>query len=185
MSVLEGLAQLDKLLGGVLLCWYHTGPPPSCTRGIMFKTCTKCKIEQSIDMFGKRKERPSGYRSYCKTCQSVMNKEYASKAGPRKGPERDAAYKRYYETHKHKFYVQRAKRRASEKLAVPPWAEHDLIKTLYAKAMELGFEVDHIVPLNSDIVCGLHCWHNLQLLDMSINRSKGNREWPDMPLGSL
>lgn len=44
-----------------------------------------------------------------------------------------------------------------------------------------GMELDHIVPLKSDFVCGLH-WHgNIQLLSMSENRKKNNRYWPNMP----
>lgn len=67
------------------------------------------------------------------------------------------------------------------------WASSDAIRTVYEKANELSikfgirFEVDHIVPLKSEIVCGLHCEDNLQLLAASLNRSKSNVEWPDMP----
>ena len=42
------------------------------------------------------------------------------------------------------------------------------------------WEVDHIVPLQSPIVCGLHVEHNLQVIPASKNRSKHNRHWPDM-----
>lgn len=42
-------------------------------------------------------------------------------------------------------------------------------------------EVDHIVPIKSDIVCGLHCIDNFQLMTREDNARKGNRFWPDMP----
>lgn len=37
-----------------------------------------------------------------------------------------------------------------------------------------GFEVDHIIPLNGKKVSGLHTLCNLQVLPISINRSKSN-----------
>lgn len=40
--------------------------------------------------------------------------------------------------------------------------------------------VDHIVPLQSDSVCGFHTEQNLQLLVASDNSMKGNHWWPDM-----
>lgn len=72
------------------------------------------------------------------------------------------------------------KRRASKKQATPPWAEHDKITTVYQKSIELSalwnitLEVDHIIPLVSPTVCGLHCWNNLQLLCTSDNCAKHN-----------
>lgn len=73
-----------------------------------------------------------------------------------------------------------AKRRAKKNKASPQWADFEKIDVLYQKAGELGFWVDHIVPLTSKKVCGLHCEDNLQLLHPSLNMSKGNRAWPDM-----
>ena len=35
-------------------------------------------------------------------------------------------------------------------------------------------QVDHIIPLQSDPVCGLHCWANLQLMSRADNRRKSN-----------
>jgi len=42
-------------------------------------------------------------------------------------------------------------------------------------------EVDHIVPLKSSTVCGLHTQANLQILPSVDNSRKGNHWWPDMP----
>jgi len=42
------------------------------------------------------------------------------------------------------------------------------------------YEVDHIYPLQSKWMCGLHCEANLQILTESQNASKGNRWWPGM-----
>jgi len=73
-------------------------------------------------------------------------------------------------------------RNAAKCSATPFWAEFDLIEKVYGKANEFGMHVDHIVPLQSELVCGLHVWANLQLLAPFDNISKGNRYWPDMPI---
>ena len=44
----------------------------------------------------------------------------------------------------------------------------------------LLYEVDHEVPINSDLVCGLNCEANLQIILGQENQRKGNRWWPDM-----
>ena len=80
-----------------------------------------------------------------------------------------------------------AKRRASKRNAAPAWANKEAIEAIYAKAKQFSeltgeaFHVDHIVPLISDLVCGLHCEGNLQILPGFDNLSKGNKTWPDMP----
>lgn len=87
--------------------------------------------------------------------------------------------------HLNRFF--RSQRRAAEKNAKPLWHDSKAVKALHIEAVrrkqETGEEwhVDHIVPLTSDLVCGLH-WHgNMQLLPASVNQSKSNRHWPDMP----
>lgn len=79
------------------------------------------------------------------------------------------------------YLAKRHERIARQKRAVPGWFEREKIKKVFEKARVLGFEVDHVVPLKSDLVCGLHCWHNLQLLNKADNIRKLNRYWVDMP----
>lgn len=79
-----------------------------------------------------------------------------------------------------------ARYKAQKLKATPVWANHDLISAIYKRASEMldengkVFHVDHIVPLQSDYVCGLHVENNLQILTGSENMSKQNRYWPDM-----
>jgi hypothetical protein len=78
------------------------------------------------------------------------------------------------------------KYQATKMQAMPKWVSFSDTVKFYEEAKrltELGIpsEVDHIVPLTSKIVCGLHCPANLQVLSVKENRSKRNRYWPDMP----
>lgn len=87
----------------------------------------------------------------------------------------------------HKELANSAKRRSAKKNAVPGWANKEAIEAIYEKARRFSdltgepFHVDHIVPLTSDVVCGLHWEGNLQVLSGPDNLSKSNRVWPDMP----
>jgi hypothetical protein len=73
------------------------------------------------------------------------------------------------------------KRRALQLRAIPIWADLDAIAAIYKAAQDFpGSHVDHIVPLVSRKVCGLHCAANLQIIPADENIRKGNRWWPDM-----
>jgi len=99
---------------------------------------------------------------------------------------RDAARQYAKDNPEGRAFRQRT-RDAAKRQAVPPWAEKDAIASFYQLASLVSDEtgirhhVDHIVPLKSKIVCGLHCYANLQVIPATENSSKGNRYWPDMP----
>jgi hypothetical protein len=65
--------------------------------------------------------------------------------------------------------------------AMPPWADVDAIKAVYAEAQRLTdetgipHEVDHIEPLLGQNASGLHVHWNLRVITRTENRRKGNR----------
>lgn len=99
--------------------------------------------------------------------------------------ERLAANKRWRETNPDKHAAKENRRRARKLRAVPTWANPEAIAAIYRQAREESertgesLHVDHIVPLKSKYVCGLHCEANLQILPATANLSKSNRFWPD------
>lgn len=103
-------------------------------------------------------------------------------------PGRDAANTRAYaKANPGKINAAVAKREAQKLQATPAWANAFFIEEIYDLAARrtklLGVEhhVDHIVPLRSKIVCGLHVETNLRVIPAVENMSKGNRHWPEMP----
>lgn len=77
-----------------------------------------------------------------------------------------------------------ARYRANKYNAVPKWfnGEHNKeTQNIYQECRNLsinkGFphQVDHIVPLNGETVCGLHVPWNLQIVSASYNSAKKNR----------
>lgn len=76
------------------------------------------------------------------------------------------------------------KRQVVKLQAIPLWADDQKIEAIYAEARRLTEQtgiphhVDHIYPLVSKVMCGLHVETNLQILTASENLSKSNRHWP-------
>jgi hypothetical protein len=77
-----------------------------------------------------------------------------------------------------------AVRRARSKKAQPAWLtshEHGQILLRYKEARVMAaltgvpHEVDHIIPINGDLVCGLHVPWNLRVIPMRENRRKAKK----------
>lgn len=72
------------------------------------------------------------------------------------------------------LYRHRLARQAKYLKQMPPWVNMQELKAIYA-ACPPGLTVDHMVPITSDVVCGLHVPWNLQYLELSENIRKGNK----------
>lgn len=116
--------------------------------------------------------------------KAADHKRKWAKANPEK---KAAATKAWNDSNPEKRSAGDVRRRANKLQSIPGWLDAGAVEHIYAKAAEwssiLGVKlhVDHIVPLKSKLVCGLHTHANLQLLAATDNISKGNRHWPEMP----
>lgn len=93
-----------------------------------------------------------------------------------------SAYRKQHYAQNRAYYLEGARRRKlTNKQATPRWANLGAIRALYAEARRLSGEtgtphhVDHIVPVNSSLVCGLHTEANLQVVPAAENLKKSNR----------
>ena len=65
--------------------------------------------------------------------------------------------------------------------ATPKWENNDFTKKIYKIASDIQkktgvkMDVDHIIPLGADIVCGLNVWYNLTIIPHYINGLKGKK----------
>jgi hypothetical protein len=75
------------------------------------------------------------------------------------------------------YIVERRKKRDK---SLPPWANKKAIREIYFEARRLTastgikYEVDHIIPSNHPLVCGLHVENNLQIITEFENIAKSN-----------
>lgn len=163
-------------------------------------TCTKCNKKKQEMEFYKNTQGSRPVRSWCKKCYSVDNKQRYIK-NPDFIKENRKNYfkenkdvevlkmKQYYESNKDKFLFYSSKRRAQKKLAYPTWLssfDAAKIKSIYkmcrqiSKKTGLQHHVDHIIPLQSELVCGLHVPWNLQIIPSFENIKKHNSFNEDM-----
>jgi hypothetical protein len=146
------------------------------------KRCKGCGEDKPLDAFnlyGKR--RPGALRSKCKVC-TVEENTARNKLNPQRATQ---ATLRWQKRHPERAAAFTAKRRAQKNNATPSWVKdsewehfvHDEVyeaAKLRTLATKVKHEVDHQVPLISDVVCGLHCAANFQVLTKYENIAKSN-----------
>ena len=159
---------------------------------ILTKTCSTCGVTKPISGFSKSTSNVDGYRGQCKVCVKATTQIYQdsnrelinakavdwTRNNKEKRREINTQWKK---RNKGSVNSLAAKRRAQKLQATPVWADHGAIKALYTDAQRvqdlLGIEmhIDHIIPLQGALVCGLHVESNLQILPAKLNLRKSNK----------
>lgn len=89
--------------------------------------------------------------------------------------------KNWRERNKPLLQFYNSKRRAQIKRASVDWADVKKMVALYEQSISMTestgipHQVDHIIPLQHELVCGLHWEGNLQVLTTEDNQRKSNR----------
>lgn len=164
--------------------------------------CIGCAHEYTKSTVKKRKEYCESNSKHYKEYGKIYGKKYCE-ANSEKVKEKNNIYRRenakrlnkylkkyreansekakeYRKNNPEKTTLYRDIRLQNMSQAIPAWYEEDKIKKLYLlrdlmkETWGFDFHVDHIIPLQHELVCGLHCLDNLQILEASKNLSKGN-----------
>jgi len=174
---------------------YFTGEP--CKRAhiseryVLGYGCCSCHAENLIELRLEHPERSREYNRKHKRAKAIR-----MKAEGRKRPyyketvkkwraanvEKERASRGRYRTkHPEYSYYHCASRKARKISATPPWLtkEHKQhMKSNYALAQQLtrltgeSWQVDHIIPLRHERLCGLHVPWNLRVITGKDNASK-------------
>lgn len=127
-----------------------------------------------------------GYRKVNKDKIAEYHRERA-KTDPAFREAGRARHRAWKKRNPDKVNADTARRQLRLRQAYVAWANDELIAEAYELARMrtvltgIPWQVDHIVPLSNDLVCGLHCEANLQVIPAVTNLAKSNDWWPDMP----
>lgn len=167
------------------------------------KTCVKCKCDKELAAFPKRgndckacvSQYMKVYRADNAIHISVLKKTWKEKNKARvratdikyaqEKPEvKRAARAKWRKANQHVLNALGALRKVSQINRTPKWVDSEelwLIKEVYAlaslrsKTTNIKWSVDHIVPLQGELVSGLHTISNLQVIPAVMNSAKRNK----------
>jgi hypothetical protein len=164
------------------------------------KTCTKCLENKPKSAFHQKATCKDGLFQWCIQCHRVITKtrqaelrknlDFIAKESKKVANWRKNNFEKYYANFQSYCAQNRAKlanrtaRYRSKKLQRTPSWLTDTDKWMIEEAYDLAalrtritgvvWHVDHIIPLQGELVSGLHTPYNLQVIVGKINQSKSN-----------
>lgn len=155
---------------------YKDGYRGQCKECFCAATNQYCKTNTSRRSIWKRNQRLADPEK-----QRAKEREWYANLDPEKLEEQRRKHREWIKNNPDKNRMYANNRKASELQATPKWASKRYTALWYkAAVMEQErtgrkIHVDHIVPLQGKLVCGLHCEDNMQLLFAEDNQAKYNR----------
>lgn len=128
------------------------------------RLCPKCIEVKEIEEFYFNSAKSDGLSHVCKECSKSARKES------------------YYKNPHKEIHANNIRKRRLAEYQTPKWANLETIDEFY-KNRPIGYHVDHMYPLNSDWVCGLHVIENMQYLLAADNLSKSNKDLSSNGIG--
>jgi hypothetical protein len=132
--------------------------------------CRVCSETKCTSLMVKSKAFKCGVDTICLNCSRNRVKFWREANKDKKA----LSQKRYVQNHRNTVNAKKRKYELTKRNRVPAWSDINKIKEFYNNCPE-GFHVDHIVPLQGDLVSGFHVLENLQYLPAKDNLSKGNK----------
>ena len=156
--------------------------------------CSRCFQEKNIIDFPKAKTCVSGFRSYCRVCKNKQTLSYYyndkqkhlhnTKKWSEQNKEKTTQIKKEWKKRNPiQVAVDNAKRSAIKRSAAAVWdieftnfvfEEAHHLRSLRDTLFSFKWHVDHVIPLQGKLVCGLHVWNNFAVIPATVNLRKNN-----------
>lgn len=163
------------------LMYYYTGK--LCKGGhidkrfVSSRNCVVCVRKRSINWQKNNKDA----RKVIQSKWNRDNKEYYQLYWSDKMEKRRVIANKWIKNNRSYCNSRLAKYRSAKLNATPKWIDEKAIDEIYKECKLLThitgikYNVDHIIPLVSDLVCGLHVESNLQIITARENQKKSNK----------
>lgn len=155
---------------------------------MILRKCKQCSKEatneEELKLFAQHKRNKYGRENRCIVCKQKnfkdwknKNKNYRKEYHIKNKEKENSNSLNWILNNKEQALSNARKYQAKKYNAIPNWFDKEKVDLIYKEAKDLSLEVDHIVPLQSKYVCGLHVQNNLQLLSSTENKVKSNLVW--------